>query len=148
VSQNKPQIPNQNKYTASPQTSNQQFSLQVQQFSGLLPSPEVLEQYAKIYPGLEKTIVEMARQQTAHRIEIEKTVIASREKQSQIGQIFAFIIVILLVTLSAVAMFLHYPKVAVIIVATTITSTAALFLASKYIQRPQQKPSNKNKQSN
>ncbi|MCA6070317.1 MAG: DUF2335 domain-containing protein [Endomicrobium sp.] len=43
-------------------------------FVGPLPDPNTLAQYAKIYPGLEKTIVEMAQKQSQHRIEIENLI--------------------------------------------------------------------------
>jgi uncharacterized membrane protein len=115
--------------------------LQIQQFSGPLPAPEVLAEYAKIYPGLEKVIVEMAQKQTAHRIEIEKTVILLREKQSGRGQVFAFILALLFIALSGFALYFGYPKVALTIVGFTITSVIALFITSKNSQKPEQKKS-------
>ena len=142
MSQNKPQIPNQGKYT-QPNVAISQQTLQIQQFSGPLPSPEVLTEYAKIYPGLEKTIVEMALAQNTHRIEIEKIVILSREKQSRLGQYFAFVVAILLIALAAVALFLGHPTVAGVVATTTIASTIALFLKAKSDQTPQ-----KNEKSN
>jgi len=145
MSQNKPQIPNQDKYSAAaPAQQGHQIiqQVQLQQFSGPLPSPEVLAEYAKIYPGLEKAIVEMAQTQTSHRIELERTVVFSREKQSNRGQIFAFILAILFVVLAAFALYLGYPKIALTIVGFTITSIVSLFIAGKNSQKPPQQKKN------
>ncbi len=105
--------------------------------TGPLPAPEVLEKYARVMPGLEKQIVAMAQQQTQHRIEIEK----SREKQSQRGQLFAFILAILMIASSVLAMYLHYPWIAGTIFTTALVAVIGLFLGIRR-QKSMEKPSN------
>jgi uncharacterized membrane protein len=70
-------------------------------FSGPLPSPDLLQHYEDIVPGLAADIVGWTTTQTAHRQQIENRAIGIDEKLSTwhiverlIGQLFAFIIAI------------------------------------------------------
>ena len=120
-----PQIPNQKQFSHA--VSNQTIEIS-QQFSGPLPSPKTLAEYANIYPGLEKIIVEMAQRQSEHRIGLENTVIISREKQSVRGQIFAFILAVILILLAGFSLYLGHLKIASSIVGFTLVSIVTLFL--------------------
>lgn len=61
-------------------------------FSGPLPHPDILRKYDEIYPGAAKIIIEMAKSQSEHRQELEKTVIISDIKNSKLGLYFGFLI--------------------------------------------------------
>lgn len=61
-------------------------------FSGPLPHPEILKKFDDVYPGAAKIIIEMAKDQSEHRQELEKSVIASDIKNSKLGLYFGFII--------------------------------------------------------
>lgn len=58
---------------------------------GPLPSPEQLEKYEKVYPGIAKEIINMAVEQAKHRQEMEKVEVKSASRDSLLGLIFAFI---------------------------------------------------------
>ncbi|MFN6572338.1 DUF2335 domain-containing protein [Dendronalium sp. ChiSLP03b] len=60
--------------------------------SGPIPPPETLKAYDLVKPGLAGEIFEMAKNQSQHRIEMEKTVIVGDSKRSWAGLIFGFII--------------------------------------------------------
>lgn len=60
--------------------------------SGPLPSPEILDKYAAINPGIVDVIITTFKLQVDHRIETEKSVIENQNKLSRIGQHYAFII--------------------------------------------------------
>ncbi|MBG1268293.1 DUF2335 domain-containing protein [Nostoc sp. WHI] len=60
--------------------------------SGPLPPPEILKAYDLVKPGLASEIFDMAKKQSQHRMEMEKTVIGGDSKRSWVGLIFAFII--------------------------------------------------------
>jgi uncharacterized membrane protein len=122
---NRPHIPNQQKTNPTPLSLQQ---VQMQLSIGPLPSPQVLAEYAKIYPGLEKIIVQMAQEQSKHRMEIEKIFIPSREKQSNKGQNFAFIITCLLIILAGFALYYKYPAVAIVVAGSTIIPVITLFI--------------------
>lgn len=56
--------------------------------SAPLPEPSELAAYNQIIPNGADRIMKMAEAQTAHRIEIEKTVIYSQKNQAFRGQVF------------------------------------------------------------
>jgi uncharacterized membrane protein len=60
--------------------------------SAPLPEPSELAAYNQIIPNGADRIMKMAEAQTAHRIEIEKTVIYSQKNQAFRGQVFGLIV--------------------------------------------------------
>ena len=72
----------------------QQGVQNVTHFAGPIPPPTILAEYDRIFPGAAERIVKMAENQSAHRIELEKAVIHSNNRKSQLGQVFAFVIAI------------------------------------------------------
>jgi uncharacterized membrane protein len=60
--------------------------------SGPIPDAEQLEKYDKIQPGAADRIIAMAEKQSAHRQEIEKTVIKAKSLNSTLGVVFAFLL--------------------------------------------------------
>lgn len=61
-------------------------------YSGPLPHPDILVKYNEAHPGAADRIIAMAEQQSAHRQEIEKKVIASNCHVQKSGPIFGFIV--------------------------------------------------------
>lgn len=61
-------------------------------FIGLIPHPEILERYEKIFPGAAERILKMAEEQSLHRRTQESRVIGSDILNSRLGLIFALII--------------------------------------------------------
>ena len=61
-------------------------------WSGPIPPPEALQKYEELVPGAANRILEMAEGQTAHRLQIEKTVIRGDSWRSLLGLIFGFIL--------------------------------------------------------
>jgi len=59
---------------------------------GPLPDPETLKEYAAMIPEGADRIMKMAEKQLHHRMEMENRVIRGQMLQSNIGQIFAFLI--------------------------------------------------------
>lgn len=116
--------------------------------SAPFPEPEVLAKYKEIYPGSEKIIFDMAQKQTEHRINMETFVTKSREKQSSRGQIFAFIITILLMILAVYCLILGCYKTAATIITGTMVVMASLFIAGKVLlQLKKSKPKEMNEPS-
>jgi len=60
--------------------------------SGPLPSAQQLERYEQILPGAADRIIKMAEVQSAHRQELEKSVVSANTRDSKLGVIFAFIL--------------------------------------------------------
>lgn len=63
--------------------------------SGPLPDPETLAGYDHLIPEGADRIMKMAENQQEHRMKIEKKAIGRNSFQSQLGQVFAFIITVL-----------------------------------------------------
>src|SRR5437016_975506 len=62
--------------------------------SGMLPEPSELAAYNAIIPNGADRILMMAEAQSAHRIDLERTVVGSQQGQEQRGQWFGLIIAI------------------------------------------------------
>ena len=65
--------------------------------SSILPPPEEMERYEKLRPGITDVLLNSFQDQTKHRIEIENKVIESGIKNSRLGQIFAFILSLIVI---------------------------------------------------
>lgn len=60
--------------------------------SGPLPDPATLSEYSAIIPNGAERIMQMAEKQLDHRMRMENKVIGGQMMQSNLGQIFAFLI--------------------------------------------------------
>jgi Predicted membrane protein (DUF2335). len=60
--------------------------------ASLLPPPDGLERYEKLYPGVTKALVDAYVKQTDHRIDVEKQIVSANTKRMLRGQILGFII--------------------------------------------------------
>jgi len=77
-------------------------SSSVSSFSGPLPSPETLEGYEQIIPGLPNRIVEEWENQGAHRRETETSIVRSTNIHAHTGQWMAFFLSLFGLTVAAV----------------------------------------------
>lgn len=113
----------------------QELSVAQEMFSGPIPSPKIMEGYAKLIPDAPERILKMAEEQHKHRMELEAIVVPRQSKQSAIGQRFAFILCILMICLAAFAIYKEANGVATAIVTITIVACAALFITGKLAMR-------------
>jgi uncharacterized membrane protein len=113
----------------------QQVVVARQEFSGPLPHPSVLAEYEHVYPGSAKMIFDRFEKQSDHRMFLEKTVVQNREKQSNRGQLFAFIIALALIVFAAFALYLEYPKIAATICSVTLIGVVTVFIKGKVDQK-------------
>ncbi len=72
-------------------TTNVNINAQMQMYLGPFPSPEVLERYEKISPGMTGRMMKMVESQAAHRLKLEKTAMDTHVVSQNRGQWFAFI---------------------------------------------------------
>jgi len=72
----------------------------------ILPPPDELERFEKIYPGTGKIILDSYIAQVNHRMELEKTVINSDNKRASIGQIISAAIALLCIASGVVLVYL------------------------------------------
>jgi uncharacterized membrane protein len=60
--------------------------------SGTIPSPEILERYNSIIPGLAERIVAHAEKQSLHRTALERKLLISNIRKSYLGLVLGFLI--------------------------------------------------------
>ena len=89
--------------STKPSSNNKQVALlaQAQYTSGPLPSPEIMQGYEKVVLGAAERILQMAEKQQSHRMGEETKMIDSEIADSKRGMVFAFILCILALAVSA-----------------------------------------------
>ncbi len=100
-------------------------------FSGPIPPPMLLDEYEKIVPGAAKDIMSEFKEQSKHRRKLEKDTINSQIKQSGRGQIFAFVISILIISVSGYFAFLEQYTLAGVFGTVTLSTILSSFFIGK-----------------
>jgi len=106
-----------------------------QQYSGPLPPPELLERFNQVIPSGAERIMAMAEQQSAHRINIETTVVKNQQWQSTLGQYFALFVTVFGLSISAWAIFTGHDGAGGTIGVATISSVAYAFITGRNKQQ-------------
>lgn len=101
--------------------------------SGPLPDPDTLERYKKISPELVETIISMAKNQSDHRIDIEKKVIESNISAEKRGQNFAFILFFVMIIGSFILIYFG-KNIGIASLVAVFVSGIGLFLKTKQNQ--------------
>lgn len=104
-------------------------------FSGPLPHPEVMRQYEEVVPGSAERILTMAEEQSRHRISMESKIIPGQQRESSRGQIFGFILCLLLITVGTYAIYCDHEWIGGIILTITVVSVASLFVSGRLSMR-------------
>lgn len=89
-------MPNKKAELQSKESNEQRMASVSTSFSGPIPPPGILEGYENIHPGTADRIIKMAEQQSSHRQDIEKKVIASNVQNERTGMWLAFALTLLL----------------------------------------------------
>lgn len=105
------------------------------EYQGPIPPSAELERYEKILPGSAERILRMAENQTSHRQGLERKVIDSDVRNSNLGIWFAFIIVVLALVLSGFAIHAGYPIVGLLFGAGSIGSIVGAFIYGHRIRK-------------
>lgn len=71
---------------------SERLLIQAMLHSGPIPAPEVLKGYDLVRPGLSDQIVEMAKKQQDHRLELERATILGGGKRAWAGLVLGFIL--------------------------------------------------------
>lgn len=89
------------------------LSVQHKSFRGAIPPPAILEQYQKILPSSPERIISMAEKQQKHKHTIINQALNSEFSLKNKGQLYGFLLILLIGLLSAYALFLGYEKFAI-----------------------------------
>jgi uncharacterized membrane protein len=99
--------------------------------SGPLPDPETLAHYNSIITDGANRIMVMAEKQQDHRIKLETKAIGSQLFQSQLGQIFGFVISIIVISAGVYLGVNGHETMGSILVSATLVSLASIFALGK-----------------
>ena len=111
---------------------------ELQQYSGPIPPPVMLEQYNKIVPGAAERILKMAEEQASHRRNLEKQALSTDSRNSTFGIVCALLISAGVLFLAGYAIKLNQPIAASLISAVGIGSLVGTFIygtCSRRIER-------------
>ncbi|MCK9582157.1 MAG: DUF2335 domain-containing protein [Endomicrobiales bacterium] len=114
-----------------------------QHYSGPLPPPAMLERYNQIVPGAAERILKMAESQSAHRQNLEKTVIKFDTRNSTLGVICALLIALGGLFLAFYAIRMNHVKAGVIISTIDIVGLVSTFIYGTQIRRQEREKRNK-----
>lgn len=121
---------------------NQLVAIQGQQYSGPIPPPEILQGFENIVPGSAERILRMAEENGKHQRELESKALDGTYKTIKTGQIFGFIIGIVALLSSVVALFLGSEIAASIIGGTTVVGLVTVFVTGRFIESKNNDPNN------
>jgi len=116
--------------------------------SSPFPPVEELQEYEKLYQGCTKIIFDSFAAQSAHRINMEATVIPAQQKQSDRGQVFAFIIAILFLAVAGTCIIMGHDAAGGVIGTFDVVAMVTVFITGKVSQRSNLKEKDIPKQSN
>lgn len=105
--------------------------IQQEEFSGPIPHPTIMAKYESIHPGFADRIMSMAERQNTHRIEMEANVIPEQQRQSRLGQLFAFILSVLVIVVACILIWKEEYLYGMILLTVTVLSIAALFIKGR-----------------
>jgi uncharacterized membrane protein len=103
--------------------------------SSPLPEPSELAAYNQIIPAGADRILKMAEAQSAHRIDIEKSVVKSQQTQGFCGQLFGLVIGLAGLACATFAAVSGQPVFGSVIGGATLVSLVSAFLYSRHAQK-------------
>lgn len=97
-------------------------------FSSPLPPPEILEKYGKIIPNGAERIMVMAEAQSAHRRDLEKTVMATDSRNSLLGIVSALILGLVTIVTGGLIIYAGHAWPGTIIGSAGLTGLVSVFI--------------------
>lgn len=106
----------------------------VESYSGPLPPPEILARYEAITPGAADRIIAMAERQSAHRQELESSVIHGNLTAQRVGQRYGLIIGVLGISAAVILGVIGKELASSALGGGTVVSLVALFITGRLRQ--------------
>jgi uncharacterized membrane protein len=102
-------------------------------YQGLVPHPDIIAKFEKLYPGAAAFFFEEVQKQTDHRIFMEKRALDSNVESEKRGSIFAFIITMTALTGGFGLIILGFEVVGVIAAVGGLSALVGVFITGKII---------------
>ena len=108
-------------------------------FDGPIPPPAALADYDKVFPGCADRIVALAESQSAHRQELEKTVVSGNVAAERRAQHSAFFLGVLVITIGGVLIYFNKDVQGLAAILGTLATLAGVFVYGRYQQTQERK---------
>jgi len=100
-------------------------------FSGPLPPPDILKEYAEIYPDAPEKLFNWVEEQQIHRHQMEKEYLKKDFNNRNMGMFFGFLIAFTFIVLACILIIDDKNAAGFILMGATIASLAGLFITQK-----------------
>ncbi|MEK6750450.1 MAG: DUF2335 domain-containing protein [Pseudomonadota bacterium] len=97
-------------------------------FQGPYPPPHLLAEYDRICPGFSKDMLSMAQQDAAHIRELERKSLYYKQREVLLGQVFGFLIAVIVVISAAMLIYSGHEATGVIFSGTCLVTLVSLFI--------------------
>lgn len=105
-------------------------------WKGPIPPPEVLSEYNNIFPGGARAIFAAVEEQARHRMKMEAIILPKQQKQSAVGQIFAFVLALGFLGASTYLIATGKGLYGTILGGVDLIALVYAFINGKSVQRP------------
>ena len=109
----------------------------MEEYSGPIPHPVTLRQINEVVPGAAKQIIDDAHAQTAHRQKLETKYLNAAIANSKRGQVFAFIVAVIVLVGSLVLIGLGAQLVGLALVISSLAALVGVFVYTRKGQAQQ-----------
>lgn len=104
-----------------------------------MPEPAELERYEKLLPGTTDRLLQSYEKQAAHRMALENKVIEGDSLRATRGQIFSFIITMLVLIGGFVLIFLGKDTTGLVAILGALTTLLGVFIGSSISRSKERK---------
>lgn len=108
---------------------------QITHYSGPLPSPEALEHYDRMMPGLANRIVTMTEESLRHRHKQEDRIVAGNVRSQTLGQWFAFLLSAFVIGVAALLIYDGKVTEGLATIFTDLAALVGLFVYARHNQK-------------
>lgn len=97
-------------------------------WSGPIPPPEQLEAFERVLPGAAAAILEMAANQSAHRRELEQSLVQGAIRRADRGLRYGFVTVLAVLLCGVVLVLTGHPTQGAMVLSVSLPTLGAVFV--------------------
>ncbi|MDO4681077.1 MAG: DUF2335 domain-containing protein [Aerococcus sp.] len=101
--------------------------LEVYQYQGNLPHPDILKGYDEIDPGIAKVIIDNGIKESQHRREMNKAILQAQIKEQSRGQLLGFVLSVFVISAAVYLVTSGYTITGTILSGVTLVGLIGLF---------------------
>lgn len=102
---------------------------------GPLPSPQTLKAYNEALPGGAERIFASFEKQSQHRMDMEKGVVESQQRQSTRGQHYGLIVALVFIIIAGILAYTGHDTAGIILGTVDLVALVTVFIVGKSNQR-------------